>query len=74
MAGSLHTVCTKEQLTAGFPTIVPVITGDVTLKEIIRVWQHIKRCAQRTETNFDAQNFLHVVLPPGLWPYFSARQ
>ena len=73
MAGSLHTVSTKEQLTAGFPTIVPAITGDVTLKEIIRVWQHIKGCAQRTETNFDAQNFLYVVLPPGLWPYFSTR-
>ena len=74
MAGSLHPVRTKEQLTAGFPTIVPAITGDVTLKEIIRLWQHIKQCAQRTETNFDAQNFLYVVLPPGLWPYFSTRQ
>ena len=74
MAGSLHPVRTKEQLTAGFPTVVPAITGDVTLHEIIRLWQHIKRCAQCTETNFDAQNFLYVVLPPGLWPYFSTRQ
>jgi len=74
MTGSLHPIRTKEQLTAGFPTIVPAITGDVNLKEIIRLWQHIKRCAHQTETNFDAQNFLYVVLPPGLRPYFSTRQ
>ena len=73
MSGNLHPVRTKEQFTAGFPTIVPAITGDMNLRGLIRIWQHCKSCAQQTETNYDAQNYLYVVLPPQLWPYFSTR-
>ena len=73
MSGNLHPARTKEQFTAGFPTIIPAITGDMNLRGLIRVWQHCKNCAQKTETNYDAQNYLYVVLPPALWPYFSTR-
>ena len=73
MAGSLHSVRSKEALTAEFPTTVHPITGEINLKGLIRLWQHIKSCAQQTETNYDHQNWLFCVLPPPLWPYFSAR-
>ena len=74
MTVNLHPVRTKEQLTPGFPTLVPVITGEVTFKELIHIWQHCKICAQKMETNYDAQNFLYIVLPVPLWPYFSTCQ
>ena len=73
MAGSLHSVRSKEALTAEFPTTVHPITGEINLKGLIRLWQHIKSCAQQTETNYDHQNWLFCVLPQPLWPYFSAR-
>ena len=73
MTGNLHPSRTTEQLTAGFPTSVPGITGEVVLRELIRIWQHCKKCAQVTGTDYDAQNFLYIVLPPQLWPYFSTR-
>ena len=73
MAGNLHAVRNKEALTAEFPPTVHPITGEINLKELIRLWQHIKSCSQQTETNFDDQNWLFCVLPQPLWPYFSNR-
>ena len=62
MSGNLHPVRTKEQFTAGIPTIIPAITSDMNLHGLIRIWQHCKSCAQQSETNYDAQNYLYVVL------------
>ena len=57
-------------MTAVFPAIVPTISGEVTLRKLIRIWEHYKHCAQLTETAFDAQNFLYIILLTGIWPYF----
>ena len=72
--GSLYAPRTKERLTAEFKTLVPLIQNEINLKESIRVWQHCRRCAQHTETNFDPQNYLYIVMNNRLWPYFSMRQ
>lgn len=53
MAGNLNPIRAKERLTAGFPTTVPAITGEVVLHELIRIWQHCKKCAQGTATDYD---------------------
>ena len=73
MSGNLHPVRTKDQLTAEFAPTIPPITGEINLRELIRVWEHLKSCAQATETNYDAHYYLYVVCPPELWPYFSTR-
>ena len=56
MAGGLHAVRSKDDLRAEFSSIVPPINGEITLKELIHVWKHCKRCVQHTETNYDTQN------------------
>ncbi len=71
--GSLRTVCTEDQLKAGFPTIILTINGKIILRELIRIWKHCKCCTQHTETNCDARNYLFTVLPPALWPYLLTR-
>ena len=60
--GSLYTPRTKEQLTGEFQPLVPPIQNEITLKELIRIWQHCRCCAQHTETNFDPQNYLYIVM------------
>ena len=66
MAGNLHAVHNKDELTVEFPPSVHPITGEINLKELIRIWQHIKGCAQVTETNYDNQNWLFCILPQPL--------
>ncbi len=68
MTVNLRTVHTKDQLTAQFSTLVHQINGKITLCRLIRIWQHCKRYAQHTETNFDAQNYLYCILLLELWP------
>ena len=73
MAGNPHPIRTKEILVTGFETPPPPISGEINLRELIRIWKHCKNCAQQTETNYYAQNFLYAVLPQLLWMYFSIR-
>ena len=73
MSSTTNTARTKDQLTAVFPAAPHAINGKINLNELIRVWQHVKACAQRTQTDYDQQNYLYLVLPPELWGYFSSR-
>ena len=58
---------TKEAMAAGFPTRIRVIEGEITLKELLRVFQHLIVCTQSTVTSHHALNFLYLVVPTELW-------
>ena len=73
MSGNLHTIRTKETLTSGFESPPPTVVGELNLRELLKIWEHCQNCAQTTETDYDAQNFLYLVMPPTIWPYFSTR-
>ena len=73
MSGNLHPIRTKETLINGFESPPSPVVGDLNLCELLRTWEHFRNCAQTTETDFNAQNFLFLVMPTELWPYFSTR-
>ena len=73
MSGNLHPIRTKATLISGFETPPPSVVGGLNLRKLLRVWEHYRHCAQTIETDYDAQNFLYLVMPPVLWPYFSTR-
>ena len=58
MSGNLHPIRTKETLISGFESPPPPVVGELNLRELLRTWEHCRNCAQTTETDFDAQNFL----------------
>ena len=71
MSATISATITKEAMTAGFPARIPKIEGDITLKELLRVFQHLIACAQLTVTAYHAMNFLYLVVPAELWPLYS---
>ena len=71
MSATAAATITKEAMTAGFPTRIPAIEGDITLKELLRVFQHLFVCAQSTVTSHHARNFLYLVVPTKLWALYS---
>ena len=71
MSATVSATITKEAMTAGFPARIPKIEGDITLKELLRVFQHLIACAQSTVTAYHAMNFLYLVVPAELWALYS---
>ena len=71
MSATVSPTITKEAMTAGFPARIPKIEGDITLKELLRVFQHLIACAQSTVTAYHAMNFLYLVVPAELWALYS---
>ena len=72
MSTTTAAIITKETMTAGFPARIPVIEGEITLKELLRVFQHLIVCAQSTVTSHHPLNFLYLVVPTKLWALYSA--
>ena len=73
MSGNLHPIWTKETLISVFETPPPSVVGELNLRELLRISEHWRNCAQTTETDYDAQNFLYSIMSSVLWPYFSTR-
>ena len=46
MFKTVHTVDSKATMLAGFPAKIALIEGDPTLRELIRILQHLMNCAQ----------------------------
>ena len=46
MSGNIHPVCTKDQPIAEFAPTVPPINREINLRELMRIWEHVKTCAQ----------------------------
>ena len=59
---------------AGFPSRIPIIEGPITLKELIRVFQHMIECAQSTVTAYHVLNFTVLVVPRTIWGLYSNEQ
>ena len=73
MSRNLHPIRTKETLIIGFESPPAPVAGELNLREVLRTWEHYHKCTQTTETNYDSQNFLYIVIPQQLWPYFSTK-
>ena len=54
----------KTTIMAGFPPAVTPMTGEPTLREIIRVLMHIIACAQSLYTDISPLNYLFLVVTP----------
>ena len=52
MASSLYHSTLKEEMITGFPPQVTGITGDPTLRELLRVFRHMIEWAQSQMTNY----------------------
>ena len=52
----------KATIIAGFPAPVPPMTGEPTLREIIRVLMHIIACAESLFTGISPLNYLFFVV------------
>ena len=72
MSSSSTATISKEAMVASFPAKIPSIEGEITLKELLRVFQHLIACAQSTVTSHDALSFLYLVVPATLWGLYSA--
>ena len=72
MSNSATTTISKESIVAGFPAKIPSIRGEITLKELLRVFRHLIVCSQSTITGHDPLNFLYLVVPATLWGLYSA--
>ena len=68
--GSSNTIG-KDAMIAGFPSKIPPIDGQITLKELLRVFTHLIACAQSTVTEYNPLNFLFLVVPNSLWTIYS---
>ena len=63
----------KEAMLVGFPNSVPVIDGDISPMQLLRVFRHLIECTQSTITAYHELNFLFSVVPPSVWPVYSNR-
>ena len=72
MASSLHHSTSKEETITGFPPQVAGITGDPTLRELLRVFRHMIECAQSQMTNYYILNWLFLVVPANMWTIYHS--
>ena len=63
MANSSNGTISKDVMIAGFPPKIPSIEGQITLKELLRVFTHLIACAQSIVTEYNPFNFLFLVVP-----------
>ena len=62
----------KEAMAASFPARIPAIEGEITFKELLRVFRYLIVCAQSVVTSHQTLNFLYLVVPTELWALYSA--
>ena len=62
-----HKLTTKADMFAAFPKIVEVIQGEPTMRDFLRVLQHLMVCAESHDYSNSKLNFLHVCLNKELY-------
>ena len=61
-----------DTMTGAFPLVVEGISGEPTLKELIRIIDcDIAPCAQSHISTVHALNYLHLCIPTNLWPQYT---
>jgi len=58
--------CMNDML-ATFPVPVLGITGEPTLRELIRIIKHLMECSQKVETDISPLNYIFLVLESDLY-------
>ena len=58
---------------AAFPEAAPKINGQPTLRELIRVLDHLMRCAQTHETDISPLKLLFLCIPPELYANYTGE-
>ena len=71
MANSSSNAISKDVMLASFPTKIPSIEGQITLKELLRCFTHLIECAQLSVTEYNELNFLFIVVPQNLWNIYT---
>ena len=70
-SNSHHTI-SKEAMVTGFPAKIPSVEGEICVKELLRIFLHLVKCAQSTPTAYHELNFLFLVVPEQIWCVYSS--
>ena len=62
-----HNLTSKSDMFAAFPEVVEIIQGEPTMREFLRVLQHLMLSAESHEYSNSKLNFLHVCLNKELY-------
>jgi hypothetical protein len=62
-----HKHTSKADMIAAFPEIVEMIQGEPTMRDFLRVLQHLMVCAESHDYSNSKLNFLHVCLDANLY-------
>ena len=62
-----------NDMLATFPAPVLEITGEPTLRELIRIIKHLMECSQKVETDISPLNYLFLVLESDLYATHTAE-
>jgi hypothetical protein len=71
MAGSLYAPASKDSMVAGFPSTIAGIIGTPTQREMLRAFRHMISCSQSHFTDYNHLNWLFLVVPVNMWPYYA---
>ena len=62
-----HKHTTKADMIAAFPEIVEIIQGEPTMRNFLRILQHLMVCVESHDYSNSKLNFLHVCLDANLY-------
>ena len=68
---TFKTIIEAEVLVA-FPAAPSAITGDMTLRDLIRLILHLMHCSQAVKNDNHALNYLYLACPDTFWANYSA--
>jgi hypothetical protein len=66
-----HKHTSKADMIAAFPEIVEMIQGEPTMRDFLRVLQHLMVCAESHDYSNSKLNFLHVCLDANLYGLYT---
>ena len=64
-------ITSKEDMIRGFPTRPPPIVGEPNMREFLRIWNYLAKCAQSHTTPVNKLNWLFAVVPQDMWPNYD---
>ena len=68
---TFKTIIEAEVLVA-FPAAPSAITGDMTLRDLIRLILHLMHCSQAVKNDNHVLNYLYLACPDTFWANYSA--
>ena len=71
MSSSQFKLLTKSEILEAFPAPEQPITGEMNLRELIRIIVHMMKCAQAVQYEGQPLAFLYLACPENIWPNYS---